>query len=142
MGLDQYAHLRGKEYDFDKYNNDKSGTDNNQFYWRKHARLQHFMSDEHRLQNKDYNPTHPLGHLGFNSDADTPYVLITSVVLDKLEKAIEEKYYRYFAPDGYFWGQQFQEEQMKAYREQDLEFIKWAKEQIKNGKEVVYECSW
>ena len=30
----------------------------------------------------------------------------------------------YFASDGFFWGQQFQEEQVKEYKAQDEEFIK------------------
>jgi hypothetical protein len=27
--------------------------------------------------------------------------------------------------DGFFWGQQFQEEQVKEYKAQDKEFLKW-----------------
>ena len=142
MGLDQYAHLRGVEYDFDKYNNDKSGTDNNQFYWRKHARLQVFMNKEHKQQNKNRKLEGDLQSLGFNGDTDTPFVLVTNEVLDNLEESIKKDYWRDFCSDGFFWGQQFQEESMKEYRDQDLEFVKWARQQIKDGKEVVYECSW
>ena len=36
--------------------------------------------------------------------------------------------------DGFFWGQQFQEEQVKEYKAQDEEFLKWAKEQFKEGR--------
>ena len=85
MGLDKYAHLRGVEYDFDKYNNDKSGTDNNQFYWRKHARLQVFMDKQHKQQNENRKLEGDLQSLGFNGDTDVPYVLVTSEVLDKLD---------------------------------------------------------
>ena len=84
MGLDQYAHLRGVEYDFDKYNNDESCTDNNQFYWRKHARLQVFMNKEHKQQNKNRKLDSELGSLGFNGDTDIPYVLVTNDVLDRV----------------------------------------------------------
>jgi hypothetical protein len=31
---------------------------------------------------------------------------------------------------------------MKEYKDQDLEFVKWARQQIKDGKEVIYDCSW
>ena len=142
MGLDQYAHLRGKEYDFDKYRNDKTCTDNNQFYWRKHARLQVFMNKQHKQQNKNRKLEGDLQSLGFNGDTDTPFVLVTNEVLDNLEESIKKDYWRDFCSDGFFWGQQFQEESMKEYREQDLEFVKWARQQIKDGKEVIYDCSW
>ena len=142
MGLDQYAHLRGVEYDFDKYRNDKSCTDNNQFYWRKHARLQVFMNKEHKQQNKNRKLEGDLQSLGFNGDTDTPFVLVTNEVLDNLEESIKKDYWKDFCSDGFFWGQQFQEESMKEYREQDLEFVEWARKQINDGKEVIYDCSW
>ena len=110
MGLDQYAHLRGVEYDFDKYRNDESCTDNNQFYWRKHARLQVFMDKQHNQQNKDRKLDSELDHLGFNGDSDIPYVLVTKDVLDDLEETIKKDYWNNFCSDGFFWGQQFQEE--------------------------------
>ena len=142
MGLDQYAHLRGVEYDFDKYRNDESCTDNNQFYWRKHARLQVFMDKQHKQQNENRKLEGDLQSLGFNGDTDIPYVLVTTDILNKLEESINKDYWRDFCSDGFFWGQQIQEEQMKAYRDQDLEFVEWARKQIKDGKEVIYDCSW
>ena len=42
--------------------------------------------------------------------------------------------------DGYFWGQQFQEESMKEYKAQDLEFCKEALKWLEEGKQVYYEC--
>ena len=47
-----------------------------------------------------------------------------------------------FASDGFFWGQQFQEEQVKEYKAQDQEFLKWCKEQVKAGRQIGYDCSW
>ena len=94
MGLDQYA---------------------GRFTWRKHARLQHFMADMHKEQNpkqKDYD-SGGLDHLGFNA-GDKP-VVIDEKVIKKLEEAIKTDYHRYFCPDGFFWGQQFQEESMREY---------------------------
>jgi len=134
MGLDQYAHLRQKP-------------DEEKFYWRKHARLQTFMAREFVKQNKDKIDKHvkeggawDLSHLGFNCGEGG--VQITTDVLDKLEKQVEEKYYENFATDGFFWGQQFQEEACQRYEKQDKEFIKWAREELKKGNEVVYDCSW
>jgi hypothetical protein len=44
MGLDQYAGLRNED-----------GTVKEEFYWRKHARLQQFMACEFEEQNKKQN---------------------------------------------------------------------------------------
>ena len=92
MGLDQYAHLRGKEPSWgldDKIQDD--------FYWRKHARLQVFMSRMFDKQNPKAQEKREknaesggLEHLGFNG-WDT--VNITTEVLDELEKAIKDGYY-------------------------------------------------
>ena len=145
MGLDQYAHLRGKKLDLDRWyddTKDESCSEQDQFIWRKHARLQVFMDKQHKKQNKERKLDSDLKHLGFNSDADTPYVLVHSILLDELEEAIKREYHYDFCSDGFFWGQQFQEHSVKEYKKQDLEFVKWARQQIQNGKEVVYECSW
>ena len=121
MGLDQYA---------------------GRHTWRKHARLQKFMAVMHREQNqeqKDYD-SGGLDHLGFNA-GDVP-VEMTKEVVDKLEEAIKNNYKDYVAEDGFFWGQQFQEDAVKEYKAQDEEFLKWAKEQLKEGRQIGYDCSW
>ena len=137
MGLDQYAHLRGVEFDFDKYRNDESCTDNNQFYWRKHARLQQFMSAMYAKQNPKESNDNDMG-LGFNGGP----VVINEEVVKHLEEAINNGYYDYFAHDGFFWGQQFQEESVKGYKEQDTEFLQWCKDELSNGNIPEYYCSW
>ena len=137
MGLDQYAHLRGVEYDFDKYRNDESCTDNNQFYWRKHARLQQFMSAMYAKQNPKESNDNDMG-LGFNGGP----VVINEEVVKHLEEAINNGYYDYFATDGFFWGQQFQEESVREYKEQDIEFLQWCEDQLSNGNIPEYYCSW
>ena len=133
MGLDQYAGFR-----------DSNGEVHEKFYWRKHARLQKFMSvvfDYQNQKKKEKHNTHSdLQHLGFNGGQGG--VKITEEVITKLEEAVKNDYYDFFASDGFFWGQQFQEEQVKEYKAQDEEFIKWAKEQIKAGKDIGYDCSW
>lgn len=126
MGLDQRAFTQ-------ESNNEVEG-----FYWRKHARLQVFMNREHKEQHGDNN--NGAFDLGFNA-GDEP-VAITEDVCNKLEKAIENKYMDFFASDGFFWGQQFQEEAVNEYREQDKKFLSWAREQIKQNKKVFYDCSW
>jgi hypothetical protein len=131
MGLDQYAGFR-----------DSEGQVKEEFYWRKHARLQKFMAKEFNKQNKDTenNSCNELQHLGFNSGQGG--VKITKELIERLEEAYKTNYYSYFASDGYFWGQQFQEEQVEEYKDQDKKFIAWCKEQLEAKKDIGYDCSW
>ncbi len=131
MGLDQYAGFR-----------DSNGQVHEKFYWRKHARLQVFMSRQFDKQKKEdkHNTHDDLQHLGFNGGQGG--VKITEELIKDLEEQHKNNYYDCFASDGFFWGQQFQEEQVDEYKAQDKEFIDWAKEQLKQGKEIGYDCSW
>ncbi len=131
MGLDQYAGFR-----------DEEGNVKEEFYWRKHARLQQFMAREFNEQNKTkkHNAVNDLQHLGFNGGQGG--VKITEDIVKKLEEAYKNDYYDYFASDGFFWGQQFQEEQVNEYKAQDEKFISWCKEQLKAKKDIGYDCSW
>ena len=132
MGLDQYAGFR-----------DSKGEVHEEFYWRKHARLQVFFSKQFRKQNKDKeksNTVDDLQHLGFNGGQGG--VTITEEVVKDLEEAIKNGYYDHFAHDGFFWGQQFQEEQVKEYKAQDKKFLEWCKKRLKEKKEIGYDCSW
>jgi len=132
MGLDQYAGFR-----------DEEGRVKEEFYWRKHARLQKFMAVEFKDQNKpekENNSINDLQHLGFNGGQGG--VKITKDLLERLEEAYKNNYYDYFASDGFFWGQQFQEEQVTEYKDQDKKFIDWCKEQLNAGKDIAYDCSW
>ena len=132
MGLDQYAGFR-----------DSKGEVHEEFYWRKHARLQVFFSKQFRKQNKDKeknNTVDDLQHLGFNGGQGG--VTITEEVVKDLEEAIKNDYWDHFATDGFFWGQQFQEEQVKEYKAQDKRFLEWCKKRLKEKKEIGYDCSW
>ena len=132
MGLDQYAGFR-----------DEEGNVKEEFYWRKHARLQQFMSKEFREQNKtkkENNSIDDLQHLGFNGGQGG--VKITKELVERLEEAYKDNYYYYFASDGFFWGQQFQEEQVTEYKDQDQKFIEWCKKQLEAKKDIGYDCSW
>ena len=148
MGLDQYAHLRNRKVDWEKYYNDDEEEQKGVFVWRKHARLQTFFARKWREQNqaeqkkRDKRLTsHPmdLAHLGFNSGDE---VYITEEVVKELEETYKQNYHDNFCSDGFFWGQQFQEESVKEYKNQDKKFIDWCKEQIKNKQVPVYFCSW
>ena len=136
MGLDQYAYLRNKEASEDinspDYENAKC-----HYSWRKHARLQVFMRDLYREKNPDADEG-SYG-LGFNGE-DTLELNLDDI--EKLERAIKNKYYDYFADDGFFWGQQFQEESCEENKSQDLNFVKWARQELKDGNKVFYTCSW
>ena len=132
MGLDQYAGFR-----------DSKGEVHEEFYWRKHARLQVFFSKQFRKQKKDENKNNTvddLQHLGFNGGQGG--VTITEEVVKDLEEAIKNGYYDHFASDGFFWGQQFQEEQVNEYKAQDERFLRWCKQRLKDKKEIGYDCSW
>ena len=142
MGLDQHAHLRHHKVDWDKYYNDDKEENEKVFVWRKHARLQKFMAVMHREQNPDIEEYDSSGipSLGFNG-GDVP-VEMTKEVVDKLEEAIKNNYKDYVAEDGFFWGQQFQEQSVEEYREQDLEFLADCKKALDNNDTILYECSW
>ena len=143
MGLDQYAQKRNQQINFKKVYSDKYDPSEDGFVWRKHARLQVFMAREYAKQNpKENTDNHScnIDGLGFNGDEHK--VVITKDVLKRLEEAIKSNYYDYFATDGFFWGQQFQEEQVKEYNKMDLKFVKFCKEALKRGEIIEYSCSW
>ena len=137
MGLDQYAGFR-----------DSKGEVHEEFYWRKHARLQVFFAKQFRKQKEKElstlkyknNTMEDLQHLGFNGGQGG--VNITEEVVKDLEEAIKNGYYDHFASDGFFWGQQFQEEQVNEYKAQDEKFLRWCKQRLKEKKDIGYDCSW
>ena len=142
MGLDQHAHLRGTNVDWEKYyNEDNYGDENNIFVWRKHARLQEFMAKKWADQNPSVKVEGMLAHLGFNGDQEAPCYM-TKEVVKELGEQIEKGFADYHAEDGFFWGQQFQEDSVKEYREQDTMFLKFCEQAISEGKVVEYWCSW
>ena len=125
MGLDQHAHLRGHKVNWEKYYSDTEASIYEQkqvFVWRKHARLQEFMAKKWADQNPSVKVEGHLAHLGFNSDQDAPCYM-TQEVVDELGEQIEKGFSDYVAEDGFFWGQQFQEDSVKEYKEQDIKFL-------------------
>ena len=141
MGLDQYAHLRGHKVDWGKYYDDDKEEVKHVFVWRKHARLQEFMAQKWTEQNPSVKVEGMLAHLGFNSDQEAPCYM-TKEVVDELGEQIEKGFSDYVAEDGFFWGQQFQEESVKDYKDQDIKFLKYCQQAISENKVVEYWCSW
>ena len=142
MGLDQYGQIRNKEIDFKKVYSDKYDPIKDGFVWRKHARLQTFMAREFKKQNpkEDTDKHSGMNGMGFNGDEHK--VIITKDILKRLEEAIKNDYYDHFASDGFFWGHQFQEEQVTEYKKQDLEFVKFCKGALEKKEVIEYSCSW
>ena len=143
MGLDQYGQIRNGHIDWKKVYSDKYEPTKDGFVWRKHARLQVFMAREYKKQNPKEDTNAHSGNidgLGFNGDDHK--VVITQDVLKRLKEAIKNDYSDYFASDGFFWGQQFQEEQVKEYKKMDLQFVKWCKKGLEKGEVIEYSCSW
>ena len=141
MGLDQHAHIRGHNVNWAKYFDDDKEECSKVFVWRKHARLQQFMSSWWDKQNKHHQHEGHLAHLGFNADQEAPVYITEELVLD-LAEAISNNYKDYVAEDGFFWGQQFQEESVKEYKDQDIKFLKFCQQAISEKTVVEYWCSW
>jgi len=132
MGLDQYAHIRNKKIDFNKVYSDDYKPQRDGFVWRKHARLQTFM------QNKFFENNSNLGDVDFNCrDLE-----IDKKIVEELRQEVKNGYHNSFCEGGFFWGHQFQEESVKEYQKQDLEFCDWVLTELDKGNKVVYSCSW
>ena len=82
-----------------------------------------------------------LAHLGFQWRPRST-MLYDKEVVDELGEQIAKGFSDYHAEDGFFWGQQFQEESVKEYKEQDIKFLKFCEQAISEGKVVEYWCSW
>ena len=137
MGLDQFAHIRDKQSgqmkqpDWEKVYSDKYEPTVHGFVWRKHSRLQQFMENIWSEQNPDSEAMNGEDELILDKD-----------IITNLRKEIDSNYHNSFCSGGFFWGHQFQEEAVKEYSKQDVQFCDWALAQIEKGETVVYNCSW
>ena len=137
MGLDQYANVRDKQSgqvkapDYEKVYSDKYEPTQHGFVWRKHSRLQQFMSDIWGEQNPDSE--------AMNGEDE---LVITKDIIKQLRKEVDSNYHSSFCHGGFFWGHQFQEEAVKEYADLDKQFCDWADKELDNGNEVIYSCSW
>ncbi|MEP4989807.1 MAG: hypothetical protein ABJV68_19265 [Paracoccaceae bacterium] len=102
MGLDQYAYVSTPE----------SGEEGEspKFVWRKHSKLQTFMEALY---------TERTGLSA--SDLNCGELKLESADIDTLEQAIKESALPQ-CEGGFFYGNQFQDEQATEYRDYDLEF--------------------
>jgi hypothetical protein len=151
MGLDQNA---GKQNHQFKWTNsegkDYSYEGIGPFEWRKHARLQEFMTrlfmskndiESNQGSNKAWVKTSWNGmedYMPLNFDE----VELTLNDIDLLEEAVNNGYKDYECDGGFFWGHQYQEESVKDYLDRDKEFVKFAKQRLSKGKKVFYSCNW
>ena len=137
MGLDQYGGwLEPKKEPKDNVVDifEEKDNSNQCFDWRKHARLQEFMRNLY-YSKKDKLPEFGVMGCEFNC---TKVFLNKEDVLELQNAVLSDRLP--FCADGFFWGQQFQEESMKEYKAQDLEFCKEALKWLEEGKQVYYEC--
>lgn len=149
MGLDQYAGtMRTKTYEYKTPEGDKKVDEYQMagpFEWRKHARLQEFMSQlymkrnniEHKWESDELDD----GETVWNP-VSWSTIELSEEDIDELEKAANNHYSGYFCDGGFFWGHEIQEYQANYYKEQDLEFVKFARKALANDETVIYECSW
>ena len=144
---------------------------NAEFDWRKHSRLHNLMQtiwfckkyegtpvpkDEKQVRNtigdKLYIPEdqedRAFLYRGLTASIGTvlPEFNCVNVQLDITDLQIIRTFVMNddlpFCSDGMFWGHQFQEDAMREYKNQDLDFCAQAIEWIKEGKEVYYSSWW
>ena len=137
---------------------------NAEFDWRKHSRLHNLMQtiwfckkyEGTPVPNKEnetlYVPEdqedRAFLYRGLTASIGTvlPEFNCVNVQLDvtdiKVIRNFVEKGELPFCADGMFWGHQFQEDAMKQYKEQDMEFCDKALKWLEEGKEVYYSSWW
>lgn len=123
MGLDQYAFKRDA-------NEAKCNDWQEDFYWRKHAKLQTWM--EQLFETKTGLGDAELNCGELELTLDDIAALETAIQSENLPEC----------PGGFFFGHQFQDESVAEYKDQDLRFCQWAREQIEQGHRVYYSCWW
>ena len=145
MGLDAYAGFQEPQPENVEPINDDAFYDTLQggeFYWRKHSRLQQYMQDLWRVRTFGEEQARNMTglHMDGKHDLAETIFLTKEDILDLQAKVRDDNLP--FCSDGFFWGQQFQEEAMKDFKQQDLKFCKDALRWLEEGKEVWYESSW
>jgi hypothetical protein len=127
MGLDQYAFAREVVSDGEQ----DEPVDIDISYWRKHNRLQGWMENLYRDKNPDYQ-----------GEFNCVDLELTAEDLDRLEVDVNER----ALPEtrGFFFGDDSysQDEYEIHYKQSDLEFIKSAREYLKDGYKIVYSSWW
>jgi hypothetical protein len=126
MGLDQFAHILEQGEDFE--NLDRSSD----FYWRKHNRLQGWMANLWADRT---------GHVHSPEEFNCTPLELTSEDIEKLAQAIENS--ELPKTGGFFFGRDSYEDYVEyGGYDRDCRFIAAAREALKEGKRVIYFCSW
>ena len=127
MGLDQFA-----------YSINSEGNKSDLAYWRKHPNLQGWMENLWKSKGRP-----GLGEINADGDAmvnvgdfNCVPVELTYEDLDNLEQDIRQN--RMPQTVGFFFGNNSDDH----YREQDLGFIRKAREALDSGLTVMYDSSW
>ena len=138
MGLDMYASRRAKiilvnsKKSNDKLNLSVGRTSAQEIAcWRKHNRLHGWMEDLWRTKT------------GEEGEFNTEEVLLELIDITNLEKAIIND--ELPETGGFFFGldsYEYEEDEIKWQKEQDLKFIKEARQAIMEGDEVIYNSWW
>jgi len=123
MGLDQYAHAI-----------DNNGEREEIAYWRKHPNLQGWMENLWHNKGCPGRPEEP-NSLGM-SDFNCIPVELDHSDLDNLEQAIDGN--KLPSTEGFFFGSGSDDH----YKEQDLEFVRKAREALDAGLIVEYSSWW
>ena len=119
MGLDQYAYrIKASETNFAEANKEEIS------YWRKHPNLHGWMEELYQKRG---------GKDSFNC---IPLQLFED---DLNELEVDIKKQKLPKTDGFFFGNSFGDSEEK---QQDLEFIKKAKESLEQGYNVYYDSWW
>lgn len=123
MGLDQFA-----------FAIDNNGEKEELAYWRKHPNLQGWM--ENLWESKGRPNAHEDKDSNGMSDFNCVELELTHEDLDNLEQAITND--ELPSTNGFFFGSDSDDH----YKEQDLEFVRKAREALDSGLTVVYDSSW
>lgn len=123
MGLDQYAHAI-----------DNNGEREEIAYWRKHPNLQGWMENLWHNKGCPGRPEEP-NSLGM-SDFNCIPIELDHSDLDNLEQAIDGN--KLPSTEGFFFGSDSDDH----YKEQDLEFVRKAREALDAGLIVEYISWW
>jgi|LakMenE18May11ns_1017448.scaffolds.fasta_scaffold9862882_2 hypothetical protein len=123
MGLDQYAHAI-----------DNNGEREELAYWRKHPNLQGWMENLWHNKGCPGRPEEP-NSLGM-SDFNCIPIELDHSDLDNLEQAIDGN--KLPSTEGFFFGGDSDD----IYKEQDLDFVRKARQALDSGLIVEYISWW
>jgi hypothetical protein len=129
MGLDQYAFINPREEQRtdDQGNSFTAKIAEQDFYWRKHSRLQDFMEEI-------WVEKTGRGKLELNCQD----MELTQSDINKLERAWQNSYRQNHSNGNFFYGHEHQVERMDLYHDDD----EAAKEALAEGQKVIYHCWW